>query len=200
MERKRKYLSVAEPDVVPVEVGALYRRALVSLRHNRPLRVRPPTATSADQALSSSELEALRSVGATVDREPIEAARDPVTRTVADYMALLDSSYSTREAARFLDVDVSRIRQRIHERSLFGVEYEGEWRLPRFQLERRRVIPGLAEVLRALPKDLSALDIAEWFLSPNPDLELDDDETLSPRDWLLRGKDPAAVAAIAALI
>lgn len=45
------------------------------------------------------------------------------------------------------------------------------------------------------------LDVAEWFLSPNPDLEQGDDgRALSPREWLLRGSDPAAVASIAALL
>lgn len=57
--------------------------------------------------------------------------------SAADYMALLESSHSTAEAARFLGVDASRIRQRIRERSLYGIEYENAWRLPRFQFERR---------------------------------------------------------------
>ncbi len=35
-----------------------------------------------------------------------------------------------------LDVDVSRVRQRIRQKSLVAFEYEGEWRLPRFQFER----------------------------------------------------------------
>jgi hypothetical protein len=50
---------------------------------------------------------------------------------------------SAAEAAKLLHVDVSRVRQRLRERSLFGIEHEGSWRLPRFQFERRLVIPGL---------------------------------------------------------
>ena len=57
-------------------------------------------------------------------------------------MALLEESLSAAQAANLLKVDVSRIRQRLRERSLFGLEHEGSWRLPRFQFERRRVIPG----------------------------------------------------------
>lgn len=201
MQRRPKDFSVAEPEAALAEIGPLYRAASSALRQNRPLRMRSTRTTSATGALSASELEALRSVGAELEPWPVGDASDPITRTVADYMALLDSSLSTRDAARFLRVDVSRIRQRLREQSLYGVEYEGEWRLPRFQFEGKRVLPGLAQTLRALPADLSALDVAEWFLSPNPDLEQGDDgPALSPREWLLRGSDPAAVASIAALL
>jgi hypothetical protein len=67
-----------------------------------------------------------------------EATGDPLMRTIADYMALLETSLTTAEAARYLKVDVSRIRQRLRERSLFGIDYDGERRLPRFQFERKR--------------------------------------------------------------
>ena len=97
-----------------------------------------------------------------------------------------------------LGVDVSRIRQRIRDRSLFGVEYEGEWRLPRFQFERKKVLPGLAEVLAALPPGLNPLDVAMWFLQPNIDLEADEEKpVLSPRAWLLRGGLPSTVVQLA---
>jgi len=70
--------------------------------------------------------------------------------------------------------------------------------LPRFQFERAKVIPGLREVLGALPGGLNPLDVAEWFLSPNPDLEVEDDENpLSPRDWLLSGAPVEAVVTLA---
>jgi hypothetical protein len=86
----------------------------------------------------------------------------------------------------------------LRERSLFGIEYEGEYRLPRFQFERRRVLPGLREVMGVLPADLNPLDVAQWFLAPNPDLELaGDDAPLSPREWLLRGEPVSAVVALA---
>ena len=111
-------------------------------------------------------------------------------------MALLDTIFSTSQAARFLKVDPSRIRQRLRERSLYGIEYDGERRLPRFQFERRKVVPGLLEVLAELPAQMSPLDVAEWFLSPNPDLEIGDRD-ISPRQWLLSGRAVAAVVALA---
>jgi hypothetical protein len=121
---------------------------------------------------------------------------DPLVQSVADYMALLETSYTTSEASKHLKVDVSRVRQRLREGTLFGVEYDGERRLPRFQFERRQVLPGLREVMAALPAGLNPLDVAQWFLAPNSDLEVGK-ENLSPREWLLRGKPVEAVAALA---
>jgi hypothetical protein len=93
---------------------------------------------------------------------------------------------------------VSRVRQRLRERSLFGLEYEGSWRLPRFQFERRLVIPGLAQVLKALPSDLFPLDVVDWFLLPDPELQSDSDPSpLSPREWLLSGRAIEIVARLA---
>jgi hypothetical protein len=45
---------------------------------------------------------------------------------------------------------------------------------------------------------LSPLDVAEWFLSPNPDLEIEaQDAPLSPREWLLTGRAVETVVALA---
>jgi hypothetical protein len=126
------------------------------------------------------------------------AEDDPLMQSIGDYMALLETSYTTSEAAKYLKVDASRVRQRLRERSLYGIDYDGEKRLPRFQFERQQVIPGLREVIAALPQALNPLDVAEWFLSPNPDLEIDSQENpLSPRDWLLSGAQVEAVVALA---
>jgi hypothetical protein len=82
---------------------------------------------------------------------------------------------------------------------LFGVEYEGSWRLPRFQFERRLVIPGLAHVLKALPPELFPLDVVDWFVLPDPELQLESDVApLSPREWLLSGRPVEAVVRLAA--
>jgi hypothetical protein len=107
-------------------------------------------------------------------------------------------SLSAAEAAKLLRVDVTRVRQRLRERSLYGLEYEGTWRLPRLQFERRLVIPGLAQVLKALPPDLFPLDVVDWFLLPEPELQLESDAApLSPRAWLLSGRPIDAVVKVA---
>ena len=176
-----------------------YAAARAALARNRPLT----TATSPSDRprasdFTAAEAAALRSVGAFKDETPIQVDNDPLIRSQAQYMALLEESLSAAEAAKLLHVDVSRVRQRLRERSLFGIEYEGSWRLPRFQFERRLVIPGLAQVLKALPPDLFPLDVVDWFVLPDSDLQLDSDTApLSPREWLLSGRPVEAVITLA---
>jgi hypothetical protein len=174
----------------------LYEEARRRLLTNAPLRAESPRGGAA--ALTGNESEVLESVGLSMAPWAGRADQDPLLQSIADYMALLETSLSTSEVAKYLKVDVSRVRQRLRERSLFGIEYEGEHRLPRFQFERRNVLPGLREIIAALPPALNALDVAQWFLAPNPDLELaGNDNPLSPRDWLLRGEPVSAVVALA---
>ena len=73
----------------------------------------------------------MRSVGAFKDEMSIGAENDPLIQSEAQYIALLEESLSAADAAKLLRVDVSRIRQRLRERSLFGIEYEGSWRRPK---------------------------------------------------------------------
>jgi hypothetical protein len=185
------------PAVAPVP-AQLYEEARRRLLSNEPMRAEAGQGVSTAAALTMGEVDALESVGMSTAKWAGEASRDPLMRSIADYMALLETSLSTGEAARYLKVDVSRIRQRLRERSLYGIEYDGERRLPRFQFERKQVVPGLREVVSALPEGLNPLDVAEWFLSPNPDLVLEEhDAAVSPRAWLLKGESVAAVVKLA---
>ena len=198
---------MAERAQTPDIPAGLYAEARRRLLQNEPLLERANGLGAG--ALSAGEVAALESVGLTTAPFVAEPGPrgdhprgghppdgDPLVQSVADYMALLETSYTTSEASKHLKVDVSRVRQRLREGTLFGVEYDGERRLPRFQFERRQVLPGLREVMAALPAGLNPLDVAQWFLAPNPDLEAGQ-ENLSPREWLLRGKPVEAVAALA---
>jgi hypothetical protein len=180
---------------VPVE---LYEHARRRLLVNEPMIGYGVPRNSAAQALTAGEIDALESVGLSTAAWSGSANQDPLMRSIADYMALIETSLTTGQAAGYLKLDVSRIRQRLRERSLYGIEYDGERRLPRFQFERKQVLPGLREVIGALPEHLNPLDVVEWFLSPNPDLEVArQDAPLSPRDWLLHGEPVTAVVALA---
>jgi hypothetical protein len=190
------------PDITTAEQRSLskwYTVARAALARNRPLTADSPTdSRSTATDLSAAETEALRSVGALKDKTSLRAENDPLIKSQAQYMALLEDSLSAADAAKILRVDVSRVRQRLRERSLFGIEYEGNWRLPRFQFERRLVIPGLAQVLKSLPPDLFPLDVVDWFVLSDPDLQMDSDAApLSPRDWLLSGRPIEAVITLA---
>ena len=185
----------------------LTTHALGTLRFSRPAVFRtgdlpspttPPSGRHHAAELSTAELNALRGVGAFKDDVVVGADNDPLIRSQAQYMALLEESLTAAEAAKLLRVDVSRVRQRLRERCLFGLEYEGSWRLPRFQFERRLVIPGLGQILKALPSDLFPLDVVDWFLLPDPELQSDNNAPpLSPREWLLSGRAIETVARLA---
>jgi hypothetical protein len=174
----------------------LYEEARRRLLVNEPMLGDARHGTS--DALTVGEVGALESVGLSTAPWAGNHELDPLMRSIADYMALLETSLTTADAARYLKVDVSRVRQRLRERSLYGIEYDGERRLPLFQFERKQVLPGLREVISALPEGLNPLDVAAWFLSPTPDMELEkQDASSSPRDWLLKGGNVAAVVKLA---
>lgn len=183
----------------PTKLRSMYETATRALLRNEPLRAQSSGSLQAEQGLAKGELAALHAVG--LDTKPwprVASAADPLARTVVDFMALIETSLGTNEAARMLRVDVSRIRQRLRERTLLGFEYEGEWRLPRFQFDRKLVLPGLGEVLGVIDVAANPLEVAEWFLTPNVDLEIDGQAaSASPREWLLRGGVPSRVAALA---
>jgi hypothetical protein len=183
----------ASMGVVPMR---LYEEARRRLLLNEPMLGQAGRDSSTAAALTAGEADALQSVGLSTAKWTGAAASDPLMRSIGDYMALLETSLTTAEAARYLKVDVSRIRQRLRERSLFGIDYDGERRLPRFQFERKQVLPGLREVISALPEGQNPLDVAEWFLTPNPDLEFENG-ALSPRDWLLKGESVDVVVQLA---
>jgi hypothetical protein len=183
-------------DTDTIEVPArLYAQARRRLLENEPLRDQA-TAQSTAGSLSAGEVAALEAVKLTTTPWAGEAVEDPLMASITDYMALLETSRTTAEVAELLQVDVSRIRQRLREHSLYGIEYDGERRLPRFQFERGQVLPGLREVLAGLPEALNPLDVAEWFLTPTADLEVGE-RAVSPREWLLRGESIAIVVELA---
>lgn len=152
----------------------------------------------AHSELTATEEAALCAVGAFKDDTPAHAEDDPLIRSQAQYMALLEESLSAAQAAKRLRVDVSRVRKRLRERSLFGVKHGGTWRLPLLQFKRPLVLPGLARALKALPADLSPMDVVDWFVLPEADLQLEGDEApLSPREWLMSGRPVDVVVAVA---
>ena len=123
-------------------------------------------------------------------------AGDPVSRFIATYAGLLATSSTATEVALMLKVDSSRIRQRLGAGTLFGIKTEGGWRLPRFQFDGQQLVPGIERVFPQIDPVLHPVAVYRWFTLPDPDLEVGDD-TLSPRDWLLSGGNPAAIAPLA---
>lgn len=108
---------------------------------------------------------------------------------------------TTHEAAKRLNVNDSRVRQRLAKRSLYGIKAGDEWRLPAFQFARTGLVPGIDRVLPRLPSRLSPIAVYRWLHTPNPDLDDGSEEqgrTLTPLQWLQTGGDPEVVAELAA--
>lgn len=148
-------------------------------------------------ALSVEEQEVLEAVGmmpGPATKTHAEAARQEALNV---FFHVFQSAWPTAEAARRLGRDPSRIRQRVREGSLLAVVANGEMKLPEQQFHQDAELPGLSQVLRALPKGIDTLEALSWLATPTPDLADDSGEPLSPREFLLRTGDAAPVVAIA---
>jgi hypothetical protein len=161
----------------------------------------------AARELPEAELEVLRSGGFDVDAGPSEQD-DPIARASAAYSALMETALTIKAVAAALGRNESRIRQRLLQRSLYGIRRGRGWLLPlfQFQVEERKgtrtvkgVVPGIEQVIPALSPELHPVSVWRWFTSPSTELtdEATPDKAISPRDWLLAGRDPKLVADLA---
>ena len=174
----------------PDEMEALVLEALA--------RMMPaPEGLDPRRELTAADAAALERGGFSLDPVQYGGKDDPVARGVALYTALLASSLSVAEAAALLHVDPSRVRQRLAARTLYGVKESGGWRIPRFQFDGPRALPGIDAVLPRLDPGLHPVAVYNWFTEADPDLVVGD-TPLSPRDWLRAGRPAGEVAAIAA--
>jgi predicted flap endonuclease-1-like 5' DNA nuclease len=155
----------------------------------------------ANRELSEADREVLEAGAADLEVR-YDEGNDPLAEAIAETAALLRTSLTTAEAAARLEVDVSRIRQRLADRTLFGLRHGNTWLIPSFQLDGDRLVPGIDEVLPHLDPEIHLLALFRWFTLPSPDLQLDGEgdvqrQNLSPRQWLLLGLgvDPVLEAA-----
>jgi excisionase family DNA binding protein len=150
--------------------------------------------------LTSSEESALREGG--VEQVCDEDVLLVQAQAAVAYQELRATSLTVQEAAGRLGVNTSRVRQRLADRSLFGLKDGNTWLLPAFQFGSRELVPGVSAVVRRLPPDIGVLAAARWFSSPNPDLctRDDDERPLTPLQWLLGGNPPEAAAELAAAL
>lgn len=134
--------------------------------------------------------------GFSFDTTDLEDGNDPLARTSAEYKALFDTSFRPEEVSAMLGVNVSEVLRRLEGRTLYGKFTDDGWRIFEFQFEEGRLLPGLEEVLPLLHEELHPVAVYRWFVSPSIDLTIGD-EQVSPRQWLLSGRNIAAVARIA---
>jgi hypothetical protein len=142
--------------------------------------------------------DALLDVG--LDLSPLrEDEQDGRARAVAEQAVLHDSALTVSEVAATIGVDTSRVRHRLLANRLMGWKDRGGWRLPAWQFTEHGVLPGLEQVLAALPTDQPALVVAAFMTTPQEDL-LARSRAITPCEWLSAGGDPQRVARLAAML
>jgi len=147
--------------------------------------------------LSTSEIAVLEQGGFDLEPLPLNSTH-PLIRSAAAYSALLVSSLSVSQAAARLHVEGSRIRQRLGERTLYGIKVKSIWRLPTFQFSEQGTVPGIEIVLPHLDPALHPLSVVGWFNTRNPDLVYGEtEEPASPLDWLRAGRPAEPVSELA---
>lgn len=104
-------------------------------------------------------------------------------------------SLTAAAAAERLGRSVMRIRGAIADGSLYGVRVGRSWLLPLWQLEQAKPLPHLRKVIAAIPEGASAVTLERVMTQPSDELYVDG-QPVSPRDWLLAGKQPTAVVDI----
>ena len=124
---------------------------------------------------------------------------DGRARAVAEQAVLHDSALTVSEAARTIGVDNSRVRHRLLANRLMGWKDRGGWRLPRWQFTDHGVLPGVEQVIAALPEDQPALVIAAFMTTPQEDLKAGA-RSITPHEWLASGGDPQRVARLASML
>jgi hypothetical protein len=145
--------------------------------------------------LPAAEAEIWTSVGAHFST----AATSRNDRLLADAFAALiaDSIIGDLALAKALDVDRTRVSQRLAERSLYAFAAGDERCFPNWQFADGRSLPGLKRVLIAVDPGLHPLTVQHWFTTKNVDLEASG-QPVSPATWLATGGSPDVAADLVA--
>lgn len=175
--------------------------ALLDVEGQR-LRLRLLRGSLAEEPSGLTEPEEAALIRGGVGAVSTDDVRQAEAQAAAAYRQLRSESLGIEEAAGRLGVTTGRVRQRLAERSLYGVKDGNTWRLPAFQFVADGQVPGIETVLKRLPADIGPLAVARWLTTPNPDLCTRDEEErpVSPRRWLLEGHPPELTAELAAAL
>jgi hypothetical protein len=160
---------------------------------------------SSDSSTEFDDATRAALVRAGADFSPLRTGRpDPTELTRAAFIGLLADSHEPEAVAKRLGRDVSRIRQRIRDRTLWSVTTASGVRLPTVQFDDDgSEISGMGAVVQAVPDDIHPVAVFRWLTTPVPDLVAPGEEgiALSPREWLRSGGAPeAAIELVAGLL
>ena len=159
----------------------------------------PVAPAEAERELTEAENRLLDEGGFAMPQADEQArACIEVSTLAAAYAEMCAHALTTKEAAQLLQVQPSRIRQRLGDKTLFGIEKDDHWVLPSFQFDQDQLVPGIGKVLQVLDETLHPVSVARFFATPQPELYADEvDRDLTPREWLQAGYNPAPVVRLA---
>lgn len=145
--------------------------------------------------LTAAEAEVARSGGLVLEEQD---GPDPLAQMAVEYAAILSTSMTTRQAAERLQLHVTRIRQMLKDRSLYGIYLDGVWHIPVFQFEEDapRLIPNITRVNAALDPEDHPVGVLRWYTSPDPELVVGS-KAVSPLTWLKVGNPVESVVELA---
>jgi len=152
-----------------------------------------------DPALTAGELAFLTEHGGAAARDALaqwdpEAERDRRSRIVAaSVQHVFTQTLSAAQVAELTGKSRSQITRDLNSKRLYGLSVGRHWRVPRWQFTEHAVLPGLAEVVPAVPEHLHP-SVVEGFMTTGQD-EL---EARTPIEYLATGGNPALVAEMVA--
>lgn len=121
-------------------------------------------------------------------REDVPDAHATALRAAEEHTALIANAWSAVQVAQHLNTSTVAVRRSVQDGQLAGFTHQMRLLFPCWQLTKRGVLPGLAEVLKHLPDGLPAVAVEGFFTnSATIDLFIDG-VRVSPRDWLSAGK------------
>lgn len=121
-----------------------------------------------------------------------------IANTIIAYMDVVSRSVSEESLAELMGINTPAVRRLYDDRKLFGIAGLNGLVFPKFQFTEVgdwvQIIPRFDAVLSTMPSDVHPLALERFFLNPCPDLEVEKgSEPLSPREWLIDGRDPEPI-------
>jgi hypothetical protein len=146
--------------------------------------------------LSATELTFLREhagsgVAAVLDDWTADSERQARARTALQQLSdAVAGSVSIKEAAAILGIDRSRVSRRLSRNALWAFDLNANRRIPRWQFLNSELLPGLAEIVPAIPRSANPAAIDAFMHTPQPEFD-----NRTPIEHLAAGGDPTVVAA-----
>lgn len=132
---------------------------------------------------------------ADLTEEALKAANGKIqsSRIAADQDVQAES-LSTQDVAHLLNIVPPNVRRLAGAGALYSVKLppNGRHSFPLWQFAHERPLPGLRDVVSALPENYHPLEVGEFMTEPLEGLR-----GMSPAQWLAEGGDPEPVVALA---